>query len=149
MGNQGMTNWKFSAFLAIALILVAGMFTNTAIAADGDGVLRNDGSLTPDATLVTTGPGAVRCTRLPAKRTVQSKSVVIYAIHSPTKLTKLAMNIMRCFPARYPTDRGLGWRRKIAHDLLMAALLPYLRPDAEGAAMKPMRLKILLIPEIG
>ena len=24
MGNQGMTNWKFSAFFAIALILVAG-----------------------------------------------------------------------------------------------------------------------------
>ena len=39
MGNQGMTNWKFSAFLAIALILVAGMFTNAAIAADGDGVV--------------------------------------------------------------------------------------------------------------
>ena len=37
MGNQGMTNWKFSAFLAIALILVAGMFASTAIAADGDG----------------------------------------------------------------------------------------------------------------
>ena len=37
MGNQGMTNWKFSAFFAIALILVAGMFASTAIAADGDG----------------------------------------------------------------------------------------------------------------
>ena len=30
MGNQGMTNWKFSAFFAIALILVAGMFASTA-----------------------------------------------------------------------------------------------------------------------
>ena len=39
MGNQGMTNWKFSAFFAIALILVAGMFASTAIAADGDGVV--------------------------------------------------------------------------------------------------------------
>ena len=24
MGNQGMTNWKFSAFFAIALMLIAG-----------------------------------------------------------------------------------------------------------------------------
>ena len=37
MGNQGMTNWKFSAFLAIALMLIAGLFTNAAIADDGDG----------------------------------------------------------------------------------------------------------------
>ena len=37
MGNQGMTNWKFSAFFAIALILVAGMFASTAIAENGDG----------------------------------------------------------------------------------------------------------------
>ena len=37
MGNQGMTNWKFSAFFAIALILVAGMFASTAMATDGSG----------------------------------------------------------------------------------------------------------------
>ena len=37
MGNQGMTNWKFSAFFAIALMLVAGLFSTTAMAADGDG----------------------------------------------------------------------------------------------------------------
>ena len=37
MGNQGMTNWKFTALFAIALMLVAGLFTNAAIAADGDG----------------------------------------------------------------------------------------------------------------
>ena len=37
MGNQGMTNWKFSAFFAIALMLVAGLFSNAAIAADGGG----------------------------------------------------------------------------------------------------------------
>ena len=36
MGNQGMTNWKFSAFFAIVLMLVAGAFS-AAIAADGDG----------------------------------------------------------------------------------------------------------------
>ena len=42
MGNQGMTNWKFSAFLAIALMLVAGLFTSTAMAAsanDGHGTI--------------------------------------------------------------------------------------------------------------
>ena len=39
MGNQGMTNWKFSAFLAIALMLVAGLFSTTAKAADGDGTM--------------------------------------------------------------------------------------------------------------
>ena len=27
MGNQGMTNWKFSAFFAIALMLIAGLFS--------------------------------------------------------------------------------------------------------------------------
>ena len=39
MGNQGMTNWKFTAFLAIALMLVAGLFTNAAIAGNGDGAV--------------------------------------------------------------------------------------------------------------
>ena len=34
MGNQGMTNWKFSAFFAIALMLAAGLFGNAAIAAN-------------------------------------------------------------------------------------------------------------------
>ena len=38
MGNQGMTNWKFTAFLAIALMLVAGM-VSTAIASDGAGTV--------------------------------------------------------------------------------------------------------------
>ena len=37
MGNRGMTNWKFIAFFAIALILTAGLFTNAAIAGNGDG----------------------------------------------------------------------------------------------------------------
>ena len=34
-----MTNWKFSAFFAIALMLVAGLFSTTAMAADGDGTI--------------------------------------------------------------------------------------------------------------
>ena len=37
MGNQGMTNWKFTAFLAITLMLVAGLFSSTAMAAANDG----------------------------------------------------------------------------------------------------------------
>ena len=37
MGNQGMTNWKFSMFFVIALTLVAGLFADTAIAGSGDG----------------------------------------------------------------------------------------------------------------
>ena len=40
MGNRGMTNWKFSAFFAIALMLIAGLFSTTAMAADGDGSMR-------------------------------------------------------------------------------------------------------------
>ena len=49
MGNQGTTNWKFSAFLAIALMLVAGLFSTTAMAADGDG------AMTVTAAAVTSG----------------------------------------------------------------------------------------------
>ena len=37
MGNQGMTNWKFSMFFVIALTLVAGLFADTALAGNGDG----------------------------------------------------------------------------------------------------------------
>ena len=39
MGNQGMTNWKFSLFLVIALTLVAGLFADTALARNGDGTI--------------------------------------------------------------------------------------------------------------
>ena len=46
MGNQGMTNWKFSAFLAIALMLIAGLFTNAAMAADGDGAVTGTATAT-------------------------------------------------------------------------------------------------------
>ena len=47
MGNQGMTNWKFSGVLRHrALMLAAGLFTNAAIAARGDGTvtLSTDGT---------------------------------------------------------------------------------------------------------
>ena len=39
MGNQGTTNWKFTAFLAMSLMLVAGLFSNAAIAGNGDGMI--------------------------------------------------------------------------------------------------------------
>ena len=39
MGNQGMTNWKFSMFFVIALTLVAGLFADTAHAGNGDGTM--------------------------------------------------------------------------------------------------------------
>ena len=32
MGNQGMTNWKLTALFAISLMLIAGLFSNAAIA---------------------------------------------------------------------------------------------------------------------
>ena len=37
MGNQGMTNWKLTVLFAISLMLIAGLFTNAAIARDGSG----------------------------------------------------------------------------------------------------------------
>ena len=37
MGSLGMTNWKLGAFFVISLMLCAGLFSNTAMAADGDG----------------------------------------------------------------------------------------------------------------
>ena len=37
MGNQGMTNWKLTALFAISLMLIAGLFSNAAIARDGAG----------------------------------------------------------------------------------------------------------------
>ena len=39
MGNQGMTNWKLTALFAISLMLIAGLFTNAAIARDGAGTV--------------------------------------------------------------------------------------------------------------
>ena len=37
MGNQGTKDWKLTAFFAISLMLIAGLFTNAALAGDGDG----------------------------------------------------------------------------------------------------------------
>ena len=39
MGNQGTKNWKLTALFAISLMLIAGLFSNAAIAADGDGTI--------------------------------------------------------------------------------------------------------------
>ena len=39
MGNRGMTNWKLGAFFVIALTLMAGLFSSTALAGDGDGTI--------------------------------------------------------------------------------------------------------------
>ena len=52
MGNQGTTNWKFTAFLAMSLMLVAGLFSNAAIAGNGDGMITvgwsTDATAVPD-----------------------------------------------------------------------------------------------------
>ena len=37
MGNRGMTNWKLGAFFVMSLMLVAAVFSNTAMAAANDG----------------------------------------------------------------------------------------------------------------
>ena len=39
MGNQGTKNWKLGAFFAVSLMLIAGLFSNAAIAGDGDGMI--------------------------------------------------------------------------------------------------------------
>ena len=39
MGNQGTKNWKLGAFFAVSLMLIAGLFSNAAIAGDGDGTI--------------------------------------------------------------------------------------------------------------
>ena len=49
MGNRGMTNWKLGAFFIMSLMLVAAVFSSTAMAAADDG----KGTVT-----VTTGPTA-------------------------------------------------------------------------------------------
>ena len=58
MGNQGMTNWKLTALFAISLMLIAGLFSNAAIARDGSGTASvtwdhgdlNKGIVLPDLT---------------------------------------------------------------------------------------------------
>ena len=52
MGNQGMTNWKFSMFLVIALTLVAGLFADTALAGNGDGTMELTYTVPGDSTLI-------------------------------------------------------------------------------------------------
>ena len=51
MGNRGMTNWKLGAFFIMSLMLVAAVFSNTAMAAADDGKGSSNGtngsSLTP------------------------------------------------------------------------------------------------------
>ena len=42
MGNQGAKNWKLTALFAISLMLIAGLFTNAAIARDGSGTASVD-----------------------------------------------------------------------------------------------------------
>ena len=44
MGNQGMTNWKLIALFAVSLMLIAGLFSNAAMAQAGAGtaVVNND-----------------------------------------------------------------------------------------------------------
>ena len=38
MGNQGTKNWKLTALFAVSLMLIAGLFSNAAIA-DGEGTI--------------------------------------------------------------------------------------------------------------
>ena len=52
MGNQGMTNWKFSMFFVIALTLVAGLFADTALAGNGDGTMIRSLTIPTDAVLI-------------------------------------------------------------------------------------------------
>ncbi len=56
MGNQGMTNWKFIAFFAISLMLIAGLFTDVAIARDGSGTASVEWTATTNAGFATAIP---------------------------------------------------------------------------------------------
>ena len=42
MGNRGMTNWKLGTFFVVVLMLISGLFSNTPMAAAGNG----DGRIT-------------------------------------------------------------------------------------------------------
>ena len=48
MGNQGAKNWKLTALFAISLMLIAGLFTNAAIARDGSGTASVTWATTPN-----------------------------------------------------------------------------------------------------
>jgi hypothetical protein len=43
MGNQGTKDWKLTAFFAISLMLIAGLFSDAALAGDGDGNVTVEG----------------------------------------------------------------------------------------------------------
>ena len=91
MGNQGMTNWKFSAFFAIALILVAGVFSSTAIALDGDGTITvgwaadtNGGNnVAEDKTVPQTAPDAATAATDPlASGSVENEVILRYSANN-------------------------------------------------------------------
>ena len=51
MGNQGTKNWKLTALFAVSLMLIAGLFTSAAIAADGDGIISVEWTTAADTDL--------------------------------------------------------------------------------------------------
>ena len=65
MGNQGMTNWKFSVFLVIALTLVAGLFADTALAGNGDGEIDLTLGTLPDGCPASSSSSSTANWRLP------------------------------------------------------------------------------------
>ena len=101
MGNQGTKNWKLTALFAISLMLIAGLFTNAAIAADGDGTVsvmwnhdehdisalfRDDGALTYKGTLyewLGTNPTGAIWNPLPAGST---ENQLMFSYHVDTNM---------------------------------------------------------------
>ena len=63
MGNQGAKNWKFIAFFAISLMLIAGLFSDAAIARDGSGTA----SVTWTPTTSTGRPDYSTSSRIPRR----------------------------------------------------------------------------------
>ena len=53
MGNQGTTKWKLIAFFAISVMLIAGLFTDAAVARDGSGTASVTWTPTPTAGFTT------------------------------------------------------------------------------------------------
>ena len=56
MGNQGTKNWKLTALFAISLMLIAGLFSNAAIAADGDGMIKVEWGTETNGTFTAADP---------------------------------------------------------------------------------------------
>ena len=63
MGNQGTKDWKLTAFFAISLMLIAGLFSDAALAGDGDG------NVTVEWDVVGDGNTFVNTTPIPAADT--------------------------------------------------------------------------------